>query len=58
MDFFESFEETSFLNAFFTYINYGVLALFGHLRDTMRRYGFEKINSAKEPALQVGKGLW
>ena len=45
----ESFEETPLLTSVVTIIGYGVLVVFGYLRDWLRRYGFEAIYSAKEP---------
>jgi serine palmitoyltransferase len=46
---FESFEETPLLIAVLTYIGYGVLIVFGHIRDFLRRWGWEKVPMAAEP---------
>ncbi|CAH1792141.1 unnamed protein product, partial [Owenia fusiformis] len=51
-DFTETFEDTPLWTAVVTYIGYGVLIVFGHLRDFMRRYGLEKIHSVKEPIIE------
>lgn len=40
------FEETPLLQAFFTYICYAVLNIFGWLRDFMRGVGLEKRKGA------------
>lgn len=42
------FEETPLLVAVITYIGYGVLVVFGYMRDFMRYYAFEKNNAAKD----------
>ncbi|XP_074657569.1 serine palmitoyltransferase 2-like [Tubulanus polymorphus] len=46
--FYESFEETPLVSAIITYIIYGMLAIFGHFRDFLRRNGYEKNQSATE----------
>ena len=51
----ESFEETPLLTSVVTIIGYGVLVVFGYLRDWLRRYGFEAIYSAKEPNRGPGR---
>ncbi len=50
---FESFEETPLYIAVLTYLGYGILILFGHLRDLMRRCGIEKVPMAAEPVKEV-----
>jgi len=50
---FESFEETPLLIAVLTYIGYGVLIVFGHLRDGLRRWGCEKVPTSAEPVSEV-----
>jgi len=50
---FESFEETPLLVAVVTYIGYAILIVFGHLRDTLRNWGFEKVPPAAEPVSEV-----
>ena len=49
----ESFEETPLLIAVLTYIGYGVLILFGHIRDALRRWGCEKVPTIAEPMSEV-----
>eukprot|EP00730_Choanoeca_flexa_P007293 TRINITY_DN12308_c2_g5_i12.p2 TRINITY_DN12308_c2_g5~~TRINITY_DN12308_c2_g5_i12.p2 ORF type:complete len:502 (+),score=122.79 TRINITY_DN12308_c2_g5_i12:2646-4151(+) len=44
----EEFEETPFYVAFLTYLNYGILFLFGQLRDTLRAWGLEKSKTPQE----------
>ncbi|XP_037667773.1 LOW QUALITY PROTEIN: serine palmitoyltransferase 3 [Choloepus didactylus] len=44
----ESFEEAPLHVIVFTYLSYGLLSLFGYLRDFLRYHGFEKCNSAVE----------
>ena len=50
---FESFEETPLLIAVLTYIGYGVLIVFGHMRDCLRRWGWDKVPVAAEPVTEV-----
>jgi len=50
---FESFEETPLLIAVLTYIGYGVLIVFGHLRDILRSWGCESVPTAAEPVSEV-----
>jgi len=50
---FESFEETPFLVAILTYIGYGVLILFGRLRDFLRKHNFEQIPVKPEKLRKV-----
>ncbi|CAD5110954.1 DgyrCDS309 [Dimorphilus gyrociliatus] len=45
--FHESFEETPLPVAVLTYLGYGVLIIFGHMRDLLRRLGLEKIPFAE-----------
>jgi len=42
------FEETPLVVAVITYIGYGVLVVFGYIRDMMRLYKFERTKGAKE----------
>ena len=49
----ESFEETPLLMAVFTYIGYGVLILFGHIGDALRRWRFHKVPSSFERVPEV-----
>lgn len=44
----EAFEETPMLVAVLTYVGYGVLTLFGYLRDFLRHWKIEKCNNATE----------
>ncbi|KAG8584008.1 hypothetical protein GDO81_008635 [Engystomops pustulosus] len=44
----ESFEEAPLYVAVLTYIGYGVVTLFGYLRDFMRAWGLEKCHMAEE----------
>ena len=53
----ESFEETPLLIAVLTYIGYGVLILFGHIRDTLHRWGCEKVPTMAEPVSEVQRIL-
>ncbi|XP_051501654.1 serine palmitoyltransferase 2-like isoform X3 [Myxocyprinus asiaticus] len=46
--FVESFEETPLLVAVFTYMGYGILTIFGYLRDFLREWKFEKCHLARE----------
>ncbi|XP_066533822.1 serine palmitoyltransferase 2b [Hoplias malabaricus] len=46
--FVESFEETPLLVAVLTYMGYGILTLFGYLRDFFRYWNLEKCHMAKE----------
>ncbi|XP_073528316.1 serine palmitoyltransferase 3-like [Phyllobates terribilis] len=47
-EFKESFEEAPLYVAVLTYIGYGVVTLFGYLRDFMRAWGLEKCHMAEE----------
>jgi len=38
----ESFEETPLLVAIVTYISYGILIIFGHIRELLRKCNIEK----------------
>ena len=42
----DSFEETPMVHAFFTYLSYSLMNLFGYLRDLLRKLGIEKKKSA------------
>ncbi|XP_044291984.1 serine palmitoyltransferase 2 isoform X2 [Varanus komodoensis] len=44
----EAFEETPMLVAVLTYVGYGVLTLFGYLRDFLRYWKIEKCHNAAE----------
>ena len=44
----ENFEETPLVVAVITYIGYGILVVFGYLRDFLRYRGLEKTKAAKE----------
>ncbi|XP_067223558.1 serine palmitoyltransferase 2 isoform X1 [Chanodichthys erythropterus] len=46
--FMESFEETPMLVAVLTYMGYGILTIFGYLRDFMREWKIEKCHIARE----------
>ncbi|CAB1428539.1 unnamed protein product [Pleuronectes platessa] len=46
--FIETFEETPMLVAVFTYMGYGILTIFGYLRDFLRHWKIEKCNVASE----------
>ncbi|XP_016408526.1 serine palmitoyltransferase 2-like [Sinocyclocheilus rhinocerous] len=46
--FIESFEETPMLLAVLTYMSYGILTIFGYLRDFMREWKIEKCHIARE----------
>ncbi|KAL0969845.1 hypothetical protein UPYG_G00233110 [Umbra pygmaea] len=44
----ESFEETPMLVAVLTYMGYGILTIFGYLRDFLRNWKIEKCHIARE----------
>ncbi|XP_069464435.1 serine palmitoyltransferase 3-like [Ambystoma mexicanum] len=44
----ERFEQAPMYVAVLTYMNFGVMTLFGYLRDFMRTWGFEKCHMASE----------
>ncbi|KAB5562619.1 hypothetical protein PHYPO_G00020010 [Pangasianodon hypophthalmus] len=46
--FIESFEETPMLVAVLTYMGYGILTIFGYLRDFLRQWKIEKCHIARE----------
>lgn len=46
--FMESFEETPMLVAVLTYMGYGILTIFGYLRDFLRQWKIEKCHIARE----------
>ncbi|TRY86585.1 hypothetical protein DNTS_018580 [Danionella cerebrum] len=52
--FVESFEETPLLVAVLTYVGYGILTIFGYLRDFLRGWKFEKCHLAREREEQKG----
>ena len=51
----ESFEETPLWIAVLTYLGYGILILFGHFRDLLRKWKVENVPMAAEPVLPVSK---
>lgn len=46
--FVESYEETPLLVAVLTYMGYGILTIFGYLRDFLRHWNIEKCHVARE----------
>ncbi|KAK5857023.1 hypothetical protein PBY51_010293 [Eleginops maclovinus] len=46
--FVQSFEQTPMLLAVFTYMSYGILTIFGYLRDFLRHWKIERCNIARE----------
>jgi len=50
----ESFEQTPLWVACSTYVGYIVLAIFGHIRDFMRKVGLESNKAASEPRETMG----
>lgn len=50
---FESFEETPLFIAVLTYLGYGILIIFGHMRDFLRNWGIEKVPLSAEPLKEV-----
>ncbi|CDQ72138.1 unnamed protein product [Oncorhynchus mykiss] len=46
--FVEQFEETPLLVAVLTYVGYGILTIFGYLRDFLRNWGVENCHVARE----------
>lgn len=46
--FVESYEQTPMLPAVFTYMSYGILTIFGYLRDFLRYWKIERCNIAGE----------
>ncbi|XP_068199199.1 serine palmitoyltransferase 2b [Antennarius striatus] len=46
--FLESYEETPLLVAVLTYMGYGILTIFGYLRDFLRHWNIEKCQMARE----------
>lgn len=53
----EDFEETPLYAAILTYLGYGILCLFGWLRDLMRRTGVEKKRGAVDPNASLVRQL-
>jgi len=49
----ESYEETPLLVAIITYISYGVLIIFGHIREFLRKCNIEKIPVPSEYLTEV-----
>ncbi|KAI2651714.1 Serine palmitoyltransferase 2 [Labeo rohita] len=56
--FVESFEETPLLVAVLTYMGYGILTIFGYLRDFLRDWKFEKCHLAREREEQKVRNLY
>lgn len=54
--FHEAFEETPMLVAVLTYMGYGILTLFGYLRDFLRAWKIEKCHNATERQEQKVRG--
>lgn len=54
--FVESFEETPMLVAVLTYMGYGILTIFGYLRDFLRHWKIEKCHIAREKEEQKVRG--
>uniref|UniRef100_A0AAQ4P0Y5 Aminotransferase class I/classII large domain-containing protein n=1 Tax=Gasterosteus aculeatus aculeatus TaxID=481459 RepID=A0AAQ4P0Y5_GASAC len=50
----ESFEETPMLVAVLTYMGYGVLTVFGYLRDFLRHWKIERCHIGREKEEQTG----
>lgn len=50
----ETFEETPLSVAIWTYLGYGIIILFGHFRDLLRRWGIEKVPLSAEKLKEVG----
>jgi len=48
-----SFEETPLLVAIITYISYGILIIFGHIREFLRMCNIEKVPVASEYLAEV-----
>lgn len=46
--FLEYYEETPLLVAVLTYMGYGILTIFGYLRDFLRHWNVEKCHVARE----------
>lgn len=46
--FLEYYEETPLLVAVLTYMGYGILTIFGYLRDFLRHWNIEKCHVARE----------
>jgi hypothetical protein len=44
----EAIEKTPFMQVFLTYLCYFVLEMFGHFREFLRKYGFEKRKGARD----------
>ena len=49
----ESFEETPLLVAVITYISYGILIIFGHIRELLRKCNIERVPFASEYLAEV-----
>lgn len=54
--FIESFEETPMLVAVLTYMGYGILTIFGYLRDFLRHWKIERCHIAREKEEQRVRG--
>lgn len=54
--FIESYEETPMLVAVLTYVGYGILTIFGYLRDFLRHWKIERCHIAREREEQKVRG--
>ena len=54
--FIESYEETPMLVAVLTYMGYGILTVFGYLRDFLRHWKIERCHTAREREEQKVRG--
>lgn len=52
----ESYEETPMLVAVLTYVGYGILTIFGYLRDFLRHWKIERCHIAREREEQKVRG--
>lgn len=57
MKYSESFEETPLLVAIITYISYGILIIFGYIRELLRKCNLEKAPVASEYLTEVSLQL-
>ena len=49
----ETFEDPPLYIAVCAYLEYAILILFGHFRDILRRWGFEKLPASAEPVKEA-----
>jgi len=49
----DTFEETPLLVAIVTYISYGILIIFGHIRELLRKCNIEKVPIPSEYLTEV-----